>query len=139
MADPKRIPPEVAELLKKGDKLGAMKLMLQDSKGGGGIIGRTVVEALESAAKSGQVNVKVTTREAHADSMGPHGSPAGDIGHRAPARSAGSTAQPRASPPGYVKRDGLSPGEVARTGGGLQAAIIVVAIAVALGLYFAFG
>src|SRR3974377_480055 len=63
MADPKNIPPEVAALLKKGDKLGAMKLMLQNSKGGGGIIGKTVIAALESAANSGgQVHVNVTTR-----------------------------------------------------------------------------
>jgi len=43
------------------------------------------------------------------------------------------------TPPGYVKRDGLSPGEVPRTGGGAQAMIVVIAILIALWAYAKIG
>ncbi|MFZ3322929.1 MAG: hypothetical protein WA190_11200 [Usitatibacter sp.] len=95
MADPKNIPPEVAELLRKGDKMGAMKLMLQ----------------LNSPAS--------------------HNTPDHMARPQVPV--------PRATPPGYVKRTGLSPGEVARADGSIQAIIVIAAIAAAIGLYFAFG
>jgi ribosomal protein L7/L12 len=176
MADPKNIPPEVAALLKKGDKVGAMKLLLQQSNSGGGIIGKTVIAALENAAKSGQVQVKVTGNlppdvlaalangnkieaikllrertglglaeaknhvEAYAHSVAePEASPLDDGGDHMVVRKPGAAPQPRPKPQAYVKRDGLSPGEVAKTSGGLQAVIFVVAIAAAAWLYYAFG
>src|SRR5580693_6556592 len=100
MADPKNIPPEVAELLRKGDKMGAMKLMLQ------------------TAARSGQVDSAAS--HATSDHMARPQVPV-----------------PRATPPGYVRRVGLSPGEVPRPDSSVQAVIVIAAIAAAIGLYFA--
>jgi hypothetical protein len=60
-----------------------------------------------------------------------------DVADHMPARRP-AVAFTRPKPSAHVKRDGLSPGEVPRTSGGLQAAIFFVAIAAAIGLYFAF-
>ncbi|HLX25079.1 MAG TPA: hypothetical protein VKR38_17150 [Usitatibacter sp.] len=140
MADPKNLPPEVVALLKKGDKLGAMKLMLQGSRGGGGIVGKTVMEALESAAKSGHANVRISGASLPPDVQAAFrgGNKAIDedaSGHMPMRRPSVGATKPK--PSTYVKRDGLSPGEVPRSHDGLQAAIFFIAIAAAIGLYFA--
>ena len=116
MADSRNLPPEVVAALKAGNRIEAMRL-LRERMGVGLAEARMHVQAHESPAAS----------------------PA-DVGNdrmraRAPARAAPA----RMKPPGYVKRDGLSPGEVPRTGGGAQAMIVVIAILIALWAYAKIG
>ncbi len=119
MADPRNLPPEVLTAIRDGNKILAIKL-LRLRTGVGLAEAKGMVEARE-----------VPRQESSLDE---------DTSDHMPARRptvSVTVARPK-PPPGYVKRDGLSPGEVPRTHGGLQAAIFFIAIAAAVGIYFAF-
>ena len=178
MAEPGKLPPEVVEALKRGDKLGALKMMLPNAKHGG-IVQRTILEALQRAAESGSANVKITSTSKlppdvvmalkngnkieaikllrrhtgaglteaknHIEAVGLHhlpdagsDTPAEDtsMDHMpAPSRKPAGIARPKPSAPPYVRRAGLSPGEVPRSNNALQVVVVFVAIAVVIGLY----
>jgi ribosomal protein L7/L12 len=175
MADPKQLPPEVVAALKRGDKLGALKLMLPQAKAGG-TVQKTILQALEQATEAGQANIKVRThvklppevvnalkrgdkieaikmlRAARgiglAEAKGAieaHGTepsevqmatdhPTDESVDHIP-RSPSAAAHPRLKPAGYVRREGLSPGEVPRTNNALQVVMVFLAIMLAIGVY----
>ena len=115
MADPRNLPPEVIALLKSGNKIQAIKL-LRERTGLGLADAKGHVDAHEGS--DGQSPVSYDT----SDHM-----------------SRPSVGATRARPSTYVKRDGLSPGEVPRTNGALQVVIFVAALAAATWAYFMFG
>jgi hypothetical protein len=115
--DPRKISPEVAAALKAGNKIEAIRILRQQ-------MGVGLAEA------KGRV-------EAHQATHDPSPEFDDTADHRPAARPTATAPRPR--PTAYVKRDGLSPGEVPRTGGPLQATIVIVMIAVAIALYISFG
>jgi hypothetical protein len=112
------IPLEAERALRAGKKIEAIRLIRQ-SMNIGLAESKAVLEAFESNPPR---------------SAAPMG---GDSHDRAPARSAQPL--PRATAPGYVRRAGLSPGEVPRTHNGVQAALFIVAILIAIGVYIKLG
>jgi len=116
MADPRTLPPEVLAALKAGNRIEAIKILRQ-RMGVGLAEARSRMEALE----------------ARSPASGDKGADAA-----APVRTPARTAAPRLKPAGYVRREGLSPGEVPRTSGGTQAVIIVIAIVIAIWVYARF-
>jgi len=125
---PKTIPPEVLEALKRGDKAGAMKMLLS----GGHITSlKDIMPLLEQLQASGALkDVKVKMSSGRASN-----------GARAAnAMGAPSTATPHVPPhaaaPAPPMRPDLSPGEVPRTSAKSIALVVVLVIAT-IAVFFA--
>jgi hypothetical protein len=112
------LPPDAAAALSTGNKIEAIKLVRQ-SMNLGLAEAKAVVEAYESAAARSHAQ---TRADGTSDDMPIRGD-----------------APRRAIAPGYVKRVGMSPGEVARGNNALQFVFFIVAIVVAIGAYIKFG
>ena len=117
MADPRNFPPEVVAALKAGNKIEAIKLLRQRMNVGlaeakGAVDARQALYQRPSAGDDSPVHM--------------------------PSTRPGALPRPRPAP-AYVKRDGLSPGEVPRTSGSMQAVIVIIAIVLAIFFYAKFG
>lgn len=112
MADPRNLPPEVADALARGNVIEAIKLVRQQKN-----IGLAEAKALiDALQRQGNVKVNVTTNM------------------RTVAR------RPAAPGPGSEQHPGLSPGEVPRSGAPAVAAIVlIVVIAVGFAIYLKLG
>ena len=152
MTSPNSVPPEVAELLRKGDKIGAMKLLLQ-AKGGSLGNAKMMVETHDSSGHVTRSNVTLTPEVLAALKSGNKieaikllrtATGIGLVEAKGAIEShegAAATAQsvPAGSAAASARRaQGLSPGQVPHSAGGLQAVLAIVVIAVAAGLYFLF-
>jgi hypothetical protein len=111
-----RIPPEAEAALRAGNKIEAIKLIRQPMNVGLAE-SKAVLEAFAANPNSSAARHAVD----------------------APGTQMKSAASPRATAPGYVRRVGLSPGEVPRENGALHAVMFIVAILAAIVAYIKFG
>jgi hypothetical protein len=125
--DQNRLPPDVVAALKAGNKIQAIKL-LRLRMGLGLAEAKGQVDALAGLLED---TPRMRAESMDATDLTPAPRPSAPASRPSPL--------PRPRPAAYVKRDGLSPGEVPKTSGATQAAFVMIAIVIAIGLYIAFG
>ena len=116
-----RLPAQAEAALRMGNRIEAIKIVRQ-AYNIGLAEAKAVIDAFEAAGSSSAASTIASAAAA-------------------PEVMQNRTARPlpRASVPGYVKRDGLSPGEVPRGNNALQAVFFVAAILVAIVAYIKLG
>ena len=129
-----QLPRNVVAVLRQGRKIEAIKLVRQ-TYNIGLAEAKAVIDAFE--ATHPEVDAAAMAKPPVTAPFGGGGPVAGNApidnpADHMPAKKSAPVLAKRATVPGYMKREGLSPGEVPRGHGGLQGLILVIVIVAAI-------
>jgi hypothetical protein len=117
-----QIPPQALAALRAGNKIEAIKIIRQ-AMNVGLAEGKAMVDAFDAGPASASADSTMASAAAAPEAM--------------PARA--TRQLPRATVPGYVRREGMSPGEVPRSNDAMQFVFFIAVVAIAIAAYVMFG